>query len=102
MGRATPIATMANFKHRHSHSKIDPPKLPYIHIYSDIQMFRLTREFFTHMETSPLHVKGCKSGLYSALMAIEHLRVLVRVTATVIRGIRGPVTVTTECLAVEL
>ena len=33
--------------------------------------FRPTVEFFTHMETSPLPVKGCKFDLYSALVAIE-------------------------------
>ena len=30
-----------------------------------------SREFFTHMETSSLPVKGCKFDLCSALMAIE-------------------------------
>ena len=33
--------------------------------------FRLTREFFTHKETSPLPVKVCKDLVCSALMAIE-------------------------------
>ena len=33
--------------------------------------FRPTWEFFTHMESSPLPVKGCKFYLCFALMAIE-------------------------------
>ena len=32
--------------------------------------YRPTREFFTHMETSPLQVKGCNFDLCLAFMAI--------------------------------
>ena len=34
-------------------------------------VFRTTRDFFTHMETWPWLVRGCKFDLCSALMAIE-------------------------------
>ena len=33
--------------------------------------FRPTREFFTHLETSPLQMNGCSFDLYLALMAIK-------------------------------
>ena len=36
-------------------------------------IFRPTREFFTHSETSPMPVKGCNFDFCSALMAIEQL-----------------------------
>ena len=36
-----------------------------------VWVFRPTREFFTHMETSPLPMKGCKFDLCSELMIIE-------------------------------
>ena len=32
---------------------------------------RLVREYFTHIETSPLSVKGCKNNPTLALMAFE-------------------------------
>ena len=35
------------------------------------EVFRPTREFFTHLETSPLLVQGCNFDICSALMAIE-------------------------------
>ena len=36
-----------------------------------LEVYRPTQEFFTHMETSPLLVKGCNFDLCSALTAIE-------------------------------
>ena len=73
-------------------------------------VYRPTREFFTHMETSPLPVKGCKFDLYSALMAFEQWG-LFNVSHLLCHGstlyndhLRGPVTLTpvAERLAVEL
>ena len=74
------------------------------------RVYRLPREIFTHMETSPLPVKGCKFELCSALMAIEQWKLL-SVAHLLWHGIsvynghlRGPVTLTpiAEHLAVEL
>ena len=70
---------------------------------------RPTREFFTHMEMSPLPVKGCKF-LCSALMAIEQWGLfnvphLQWHGPTLYNGhLRGPVTLTpvAERLAVGL
>ena len=60
-----------------------------------------TREIFTHMETSPLPVKGCK--FWTMLDTHDHcaVRVLKRATST---HLRGSVTLTpnAERLAVEL
>ena len=75
-----------------------------------VWVFRSTREFYTHMETSLLPVKGCKFDLRSALMAIEQWGFL-SVPHLLINGasvynshLRGPVTLTpiAEFLAVEL
>ena len=71
-------------------------------------VFRPTREFFTHSETSPLHVKGCK--LFSALMAIEQCEffsvphILWHWESVYNGHLRGPVTLTpdAERLAVVL
>ena len=79
-------------------------------------IYRPTRECFTHMETSPLRVKGCNFDLCSALMAIEQWGFfnveLLRHGPTVYNGhLRGHVTLTplpssvwpvAERLAVEL
>ena len=72
--------------------------------------FRSTRELFTHMETSPLPVEGCKFDLCSALMAIEQwgflsVSNLLWYGAYVCNGhFQGPVTLTpsAERLVVEL
>ena len=75
-------------------------------------VYRPTREFFTHMETSQLPVKGCKFWPSLALMAIEQWGFF-NVPHLLWHGptlyndhLRGPVTVTpitcTERLAVEL
>ena len=45
------------------------PSLPIF--FSLFEVFRPTREFFTHLETSPLLVQGCNFDICSALMAIE-------------------------------
>ena len=66
-------------------------------------VFRPTREFFTHMKTSPLPVKDCKIWQRSALMAIEQWELFSVLHplwhgASVYNGkLRGPVTLTT-CL----
>ena len=69
-----------------------------------------SREFYTHMETSPLLVKGCKIDLCSALMAIEQWGFFnvphpLRLWPTVYNGhLWGPVTLTpvAKLYAVEL
>ena len=55
-------------------------------------VYRSTRDFFTHVETSLIPVKGCNFDLCSARMAIEQgakaiERVLKRAIPTVTRGI---------------
>ena len=63
-------------------------------------VYRPIREFFTHMEKSPLPVKGCKFDLCSALMTIEQwgffsVLHLLRHGPTLYNGhLRGPVTLT--------
>ena len=50
--------------------------------------FRPTREFFTHMETSLLPVKGCNFWPVLETHGHSSLRVLERVTSSATRGIR--------------
>ena len=51
-------------------------------------VYRPTREFFTHMETSPLPVKGCKFWPMLGTHGHWAVRVLQRTTPTVTRDIR--------------
>lgn len=64
-------------------------------------IFRLTREYYTHMETSQLMVKACRPAnfdLYLALMAFEHWgglsvqRLLCHETSVYNGHLGGPVT----------
>ena len=81
----------------------------YLVFFSLFEVFRPTREFFTHLETSPLLVQGCNFDMCSALMAIEQwgfLSVphLLCHRASVYNGhLREPATITpvAERLAVE-
>ena len=52
--------------------------------------YRPTRKFFTHMETSPLPVKGCKFLPMLGTHGHWAVTVLMRATPTVTRGIRSP------------
>ena len=75
-----------------------------------VSSFCPTREFFTHLETSPLPVKGCKFLPYARYLWPLSMRVLFSMPhllwhgASVYNGhLRGPVTLTpiAERLAVE-
>ena len=63
-----------------------------------LRVFRPTREFFTHMETSPLPLKGWK---FLPMLGHWAVRVLQRVTPN--GHLRGPVTLTpiADCLVVH-
>ena len=59
-----------------------------VHYYFLIWVFRPTREFFSHIETSPLPVKVCKFWPILGTYAHWTVRVLKRATPTVTRSIR--------------
>ena len=79
---------LLHFERGHFSLRIDVIVIICMFVCLFIWDFRATREFFTHKEMSPLPMTGCKFGPIPGTHVHGSVRVPLRATPTVTRGIR--------------